>query len=114
LKIIDKPVSIAAVLDGKEQSFEEFLKAVVDVEKGIVAVDAEMHSDLEDMLIHSGSRQSDLWGINIYPSKNKNEEDFIEFTSFINIRPSQGNKSMEVLDSSLRRKIKNIINALLL
>ena len=82
-------------------------KAVVDVEKEIMAVDGELHSDQESELLAGGSKQEDLWGINLYPSRNR--EDFIEFTSLINIRPHQGNFSMEVDDRAVREKIKTIV-----
>jgi len=82
-------------------------KAVVDVEKEIMAVDGELHSDQESELLAGGSKQEDLWGINLYPSRNR--EDFIEFTSLINIRPHQGNFSMEVDDQAVREKIKTIV-----
>jgi hypothetical protein len=114
LKIIIKPVSIADLWKGRTQGFDELLKAVVDIEKGIMAVDAEMHSDLEALLLESGSRQSDIWGINLYPSMDPVSDAFIEFTSFINIRPAQDNKSMEVLNPAVRQKIRSIVHALLI
>jgi hypothetical protein len=45
-----------------------------------------------------GSRQDDLWGINLYPGERG--EEWIEFDSVINIRPSQGNRSRGVEDRS--------------
>jgi|TARA_B100000959_G_scaffold202277_1_gene211729 hypothetical protein len=43
----------------------------------IVAIDAELHSDLEALCLENGSRQNALWGINYYPEIDG--EDFIEF-----------------------------------
>lgn len=90
------------------------LKAVIDVDKCILAVDAELHSDLEALLLENGSEQKFLWGLNLYPLKEKADPDFIEFTSYINIRPSQNNRSMEVLDHGLREKITSIIRRLII
>jgi len=83
--------------------FIDLVKAVVDIDKGLMAIDAELHSDLEAMLIENGSKQKSLWGINFYPDAGK--DDFIEFDSLINIRPSQGNMSRGVDDEKIRLKI---------
>jgi hypothetical protein len=91
--------------------FETMAKAVVDVQKNILAIDAEMHSDLEAALIENGSRQEDLWGINLYPGKSGDE--FIEYTSLINIRPNQNNPSMEIIDDRLKDKIDSIVALLI-
>lgn len=87
--------------------FKTMSKAVVDVEKGILAIDGELHSDQESELLAGGSKQEDLWGINIYPSRSR--EDFIEFTSLVNIRPHQANFSMEVENQAIREKIRTIV-----
>jgi hypothetical protein len=84
-------------------SFGDFVKAVVDVEREIIAIDAELHADLEALLLDDGSKQRNLWGINLYPEMIGNE--FIEFDSMINMRPSQGNRSRGVDDADIRRKI---------
>lgn len=89
------------------QKLGNFVKGVVDVEKEILALDAELHSDLEALLLESGSKQKDLWGINLYPDLRG--EDFIEFDSMINLRPSQGNNSRGVEKPELRKRIVEII-----
>lgn len=85
---------------------EVMVKAVVDVAKGILAVDVPMHADLEQMLLEAGSKQDDLWGINLWLD---DEGDFIEFDSMINIRPRQGNKTRGVDDEGTQAKIKDIV-----
>ena len=87
--------------------FGDMVKAVVDVERGIMAVDAELHADEEDLLLETGSAQADLWGVNLYPDLAG--EDWIEFDSMINLRPSQGNRSRGVSDPETRRKITEIV-----
>lgn len=87
--------------------FGDMVKAVVDVQRELVAVDAELHSDLEAFLLEKGSKQNDLWGINFYPEIEN--EDFLEFDSMINIRPSQNNRSRGVEDEQIRKKITGIV-----
>ena len=87
--------------------FGNMVKAVVDVDKELVAVDAELHADLEALLIEHGSRQQSLWGINLYPEMQG--DDFIEFDAMINVRPSQGNRSLYVESEEIRAKIIEVI-----
>jgi hypothetical protein len=94
--------------------FGNLVKAVVDIEQEIVAVNAELHADEEAMLLESGSRQENLWGINIYPEMDRNGPDFIEFDSMINLRPSQGNRSRGVENPEIRKKITAVVDKLVL
>jgi len=111
LRILREPVELSSLLAEIDAGFNDMLKIVVDIHRKVLAVDAEMHSDLETILLDDGSKQSFLWGANIYPDKKG--QDFIEYTSFINIRPSDKNKSMELLDVNLREKVLNIVNELI-
>lgn len=87
--------------------FGNSVKAVVDVDRELIAVDAELHSDLEALLLEDGSKQKNLWGINLYPELRG--EDFIEFDSMINMRPSQGNRSCGVDNEEIRKRIIDIV-----
>ena len=87
--------------------FGNMVKAVVDVEREIIAVDAELHADLEALLLENGSEQKKLWGINFYPELTG--EDFVEFDSMINMRPSQGNRSRGVEREEIRKKILAVV-----
>jgi hypothetical protein len=91
--------------------FGELVKAVVDINKEEMIVDAPMHADQEKELLENGSDQKDLWGINLYPEM-YGEEDFIEFDSMINIRPSQNNRSRSVESEEIRKKIIEIVDQL--
>jgi hypothetical protein len=82
----------------------------VDVERGVIAIGGELHADAEQLLLDAGSRQADLWGANYYPGRGR--DGCIEFTSLINIRPSQGNPGMEVQDPALRERIRALTGAL--
>ena len=87
------------------------VKYVVDVERGVIALGGEMHSDAELVLIEAGSRQQDLWGANYYPGVG--QDGCIEFTSLINIRPARENPGMELLDEGLRARIRTLTFALI-
>ena len=87
--------------------FGDLVKAVVDVDRELLAVDAELHADLEAALIQDGSKQRSLWGINLYPEALADQ--FIEFDSMINMRPSQANRSRGVEDEALRKSIMAVV-----
>lgn len=108
MKIITKTLSMAELKEMAAATFGDMVKAVVDIERGLLAVDAELHSDLEAALLQDGSKQKNLWGINLYPETL--DADFIEFDSMINVRPAQGNRSRGVEDENLRKKIIEIVD----
>lgn len=110
MKIIKDKITIKELKEMSEKMFGGLVKAVVDVNKEIMAVDAPMHADQEAFLIENGSNKNDLWGINLYPEKKG--EDFIEFDSMINIRPSFNNRTRGVDDAKIREKIIKIVNSL--
>ena len=113
MKIIQKPASLAELWESHESPFEGMMKIVVDVKKEIIGADAELHADLERILMEQGSRQEDVWGANIYPLEGKTSPDFLEYRAMINIRPALGNRSMEVTDSAVRDRIHEIVHRLL-
>ena len=107
VKILKESITLDELRQTAASLYGNLVKAVVDVENELVAVDAELHSDLEALLLEDGSAQKDLWGINLYPDKRG--EEFVEFDSLINIRPSQGNRSRGVDDENMRRRILGIV-----
>jgi len=111
MKIINEHTNLQLLWDSREVDFTDVMKIVVDVERKVIAIDAEMHADLEETLLENGSHQKDLWGANIYPGKTG--DDLIEYTSFINIRPNQNNRSMEILSESIKNSVKEIVMLLL-
>jgi len=104
--IIRENITLGDLKAMAEAMFGDMVKAVVDIERGIIAVDAELHSDLEALLIKDGSKPGVLWGVNLYPEKRAS--DFIEYDSLINIRPSVGNRSRGVENDEIRRKIADL------
>lgn len=90
--------------------YGDMVKGVVDVERKIMALNGELHADLERLLLEDGSNQESLWGINLYPDAE--DEDFIEFDSLINISPRRNNLSRDVEDETVRDQIRSIVNTL--
>jgi len=111
MKIVKDKISLTELSPMSQKMFGGLVKAVVDIRQGIMAVDAEMHVDEEQLLLEEGSKQNDLWGINLYPD-NFGEDGFIEFDSMINLRPSQGNLSRSVQDKKIQEKIIRIVDEL--
>lgn len=101
-------ISVSELKDMAGKMYGNLVKADVDIEKNIVVVDMEMHADGEAYLLENGSKQKDLWGVNLHPDK-FGANDFVEFESMINLRPSQGNLSRGVDDPEIRKKILGII-----
>jgi hypothetical protein len=110
MQIVREKITLNELKKMSEKMYNRLVKAVVDVEKNIMAIDVQMHADAEMLLLEEGSQQEDLWGINLYPELET--EDWIEFDSIINIRPGQGNRTRGVDDRVLQEKIKQIVNKL--
>ncbi len=108
MKLIDS-ISVQELDEMAKKMYGNFVKAVVDIKKGLLVVDAELHADQEAYLLAKGSSQADLWGFNLYPAK-FGTDDFVEFDSMVNIRPSQKNMSRGVQDQQIRKKIIELVN----
>jgi hypothetical protein len=102
--ILKEPINFSKLFDVcRFMYYDEMVKAVVDIERELIAIDGDMHADLEKMLLENGSQQRDLWGINLYP-----ENERIEFDSLINIRPRQNNKSRGIEDPEIAKKVAEV------
>lgn len=112
IEIVTAPIPIEAIRRAAEEQFGDFVKAVVDVRQGLMAIGGELHADEEALLIQHGARQADLWGINLYPERLGPA--FIEFDSMINVRPSQGNRSRGVDDVTVQGRIQDIVARLVI
>lgn len=95
---------LAAMAAGQ---FGDWIKAVVDVKQGLMVIGGELHADMEAVLLGQGSRQEDVWGINLYPAQAG--EDWIEFNSMINVRPSSGNRSRGVENLETQERIRSVV-----
>ena len=110
--IVQQTINLDELNGLSQHSFNHLVKAVLDIEQEILVVDAELHADEEELLLEQGSKQEDLWGINLYPTLP--DEHFIEFDSMINLRPSFGNSSRGVDDPRIRERITQIIHRMVI
>jgi hypothetical protein len=111
IEIVQEHVSIEHVEALAIASFGDFVKAVVDETQALMAIGGELHADAEAILLDHGSRQADLWGINLYPAA-FGASAWIEFDSMINVRPAQGNRTRSVDDPATRERIVGIVGRL--
>lgn len=111
IRIIKEKIRKDELKEIAQEGFGIVVKAVVDVEKELIAIGGEFHADANVLLIENGSKQKNLWGINIYLDKPKDK--WIEFVALINIRPSMDNRSMEIQNQKIKEKIKEIIDKLI-
>lgn len=110
MKIVKDSISLTELKKMSSRIFGDLIKAVVDIQKKIMVVDAGMHADEERLLLENGSKQDDVWGINLYPELTGDE--FIEFDSMINVRPRLNNFSRGIESKVLQKEIINIVNKL--
>jgi hypothetical protein len=103
----EQPVSFDDLRSLVPGRFRDMIKAVVDLRRGVMIIDADMHADQEAALLAEGSRQVDLWGINLYPQIDG--ADWLEFDSMINLRPSFGNRTRGVDDAATREAIAGLV-----
>jgi|SRR3989344_5114544 len=111
MKIINAPISMEELKNIAAEIFGDMVKAVVDIERKVIVLGTELHADAEAALLDAGSKQNNLWGINIYLDKPRDA--WIEFDSMINIRPSQNNRSRTVEDAHIRKQLVAIVNDLI-
>ena len=107
MQILQQPISRAKLRTLAQNTFGDTIKCVADIRLDLLALDADLHADLEQMLLKNGSAQENLWGFNLWVEEAG--EDFIEYDSLINIRSWQGNPSRDVLDPEVREKIRQIV-----
>lgn len=103
IHIIADTVSVQQLQD-MLQALQTYIKLAVDVRREVLAGGGEMHADCEAALLEDGSRQEEVWGADWFP-----ESQTVQFQSLINIRPKQGNRTMELTDSHLRQQIGSIV-----
>ena len=109
--IVEKVIQISELPNLEEVMYfdeDEMVKAVADIDKGILALNAPLHSDLESLLLEKGSEQRHLYGFNIYYDKE------IEYDSMIN--PPRNREAgfprvgRYVADPQAREAIKEIVD----
>ena len=108
--IVDRPIERTELRRLVDRFFGDMVKVVIDIRRRVVAVGGELHADAEALLLEDGSLQADVWGANYYPGLGADH--CIEFTALINIRPSQGNRSMVIEDEAVREVVRDVVHAL--
>jgi hypothetical protein len=111
VRIVRDAITIAELNKLAQERFGDLVKAAVDLDRGVMAVGEGMHADEEAALLDDGSRQADLWGINLYPA-DYGSATWLEFDSLINLRPGQGNRTRGVDDSAIRARITDLVTRL--
>ena len=111
-RIVKDKITQAELNTLAQEQYGNFIKAVIDIEQGVLGVGGELHVDIQSVLIEKENSQAqNTWGINLYCDKSG--EDFIEFDSMINLKPVLGNKTRGVKDIEIRNKISEIVNKLI-
>jgi hypothetical protein len=109
--IISEPIDRAELEKRVAAIFGDMVKVVVDIQKNRIAIGGELHADAEALLLAEGSVQSHLWGANYYPGLGAKR--CVETTALINIRPSQDNPGMEIMDPEIRQRVVQICHELI-
>lgn len=107
IRLITTPLTKTALQDIADERFGDMVKGVVDIKKNLLALNAELHADIQAFLLDQGSVLENLWGINLYPALPFPK--MVEFNSMINIRPSQGNKSRGVENVGTQKQILEVV-----
>lgn len=110
-RIVKDRISRAELSALAHEQYGDIIKAVVDIEHGIMGVGGELHVDIQSLLIEKeNSRGDTTWGINLY--LDKTGDDLIEFDSMINLKPALSNRSRNVEDIAIQKKIREIVDRL--
>jgi hypothetical protein len=112
IRIITKPITRAEAKEIGKDFYRDMIKGAADIERGIIALGGEWHIDANNVLTEDGSKQSDIWGFNIYPDKVGAER--LEYVALINIRPAAGNFDMYIKDKKIREKIRVLVEKFVL
>jgi len=110
IEIVRKRIPPSVLERAAAERFGDMVKAVVDIRRRIMAIGGDLHADEETLLLDDGSQQADLWGVNLYPATSG--DDWLEYDSMNNVRPSQGNRSRGVENPTLREAIRAVVDEL--
>lgn len=91
-------------IEQTSEQFEVYIKTVIDIDKKICSAGADRHYESEELLLKQGSKPSNLWGSGI-----DLETKTVDFNSFINIRPQDGNISNEIQSPEIRDKFEQLM-----
>ena len=110
-RIVKDNIPMSELRTLAHEQYGDVIKAVVDVERGIMGVGGELHVDIQSLLIEKENAKGDTtWGINLYQDKSGN--DFIEFDSMVNLKPASGNRTRGVESVEIQTKIREVVGKL--
>jgi hypothetical protein len=102
IHVLSEPATQGQILE-MLQANRFYIKTAVDIRLQLLAGGGAMHADCETALIETGSQQRDIWGASWNPISQE-----IFYESMVNLRPRQ-NRSMEILEPSIREQVKQIM-----
>ncbi|MEK9143848.1 MAG: DUF5674 family protein [Patescibacteria group bacterium] len=85
-------------IEQAKERFGIYVKTVIDIQKKICCAGMDRHFEGENILLGSGSHQSDIWGGGIDLVTKE-----IDFNSFINIRPQDNNLKNEIQSERVKK-----------
>src|SRR3989338_6782807 len=86
-----------------KELFGVYIKTVIDVKRKVCSAGAARHFESEKILLEEGSKQSDVWGGGM-----DLDTKVIDFKSFINIRPSDNNRSNEIQNQETIKEFEKL------
>lgn len=103
IHIIKKKASPSEIKEMLE-ALNSYIKLAIDIKREVMAGGGMLHADCEALLLNDGSKQEDIWGADWLPDSNE-----VRFEALINIRSRQNNRSMNIEDNKIRRKVERIV-----
>jgi len=89
-----------------QETYGVMIKAVADLDRGVLAFNGPMHKDIQAVLLTEGSRVRDMWGFCLHLDKPWVVA--FEFRSHINARPEDGNASIQINNELVCRAIVSL------
>ena len=59
MRILHEPITRLTLKELAQNTFGDMIKCVADVKRDLLAIDADLHADLERLLLEEGSDQKD-------------------------------------------------------
>jgi len=103
VEFIDKKLTNNEILSLRKK-YGDYIKLTVDIENAWIVAGGKLHADGEKILLDKGARQDNIWGGGINLNDNQ-----IDTTAVLNLRPGLGNDNLEILDKEIRNKFHSIV-----
>ncbi|MDD3679807.1 MAG: DUF5674 family protein [Candidatus Shapirobacteria bacterium] len=103
MKYVKSPLTKKEIIN-LNQKYGDYIKITADVNQGSLVAGCFLHADGEKILLEEGSKQEAIWGGGLnFASKE------IDCLAVLNLRPSESNRSMEILDPNRRERFINTV-----